>query len=320
MWARVYLQQANEPVSVAQDPHVWLSDGPDAILYSLMDNYLCCTANFGQGWPRFIQRMVLASPADGAVVLAVLGPVNATVGAASVQVVSDYPFGDVLSIFLAAPAPVPLRVRVPSWAAMATMAVNGGAPFAVGAFAGQLYDVPLSAAHWAAAAAAGAPVAIVFDTAPAIRIERFYNDAASVHRGALAYALTLEENFTTTRDYGWGAKDFTVTQPAGTKIAWNSALVVDPADPAATLSFARVGPVPALPFSSVEHSNVITGSARAVRAWSFASDGSAAPPPQSPLDCSAVGASGDAVTVSLTPFGATHLRMTELPWTPPAAA
>jgi hypothetical protein len=41
MWARVYLQQSNEPISVSQNPHVWLSDGPDAILYSLMDNYLC---------------------------------------------------------------------------------------------------------------------------------------------------------------------------------------------------------------------------------------------------------------------------------------
>ena len=81
------------------------------------------------------------------------------------------------------------------------------AAFPVGAFAGQLYTVPLAAAHWEAAADAGAPVTVLFDTAPSIRVERFYADAASVHRGALAYALQLEENFTVTRDYGWGAKD-----------------------------------------------------------------------------------------------------------------
>lgn len=107
----------------------------------------------------------------------------------------------------------------------------------------------------------------------------------------------------------------TVTQPRNTTRAWNSALVIDPANPTATLSFARAGPVPALPFSSVTHSNVITGTARAVTAWGFAADGSAAPPPQSPYDCAAAGACADAVPVVLTPFGATHLRMTELPWT-----
>jgi hypothetical protein len=53
MWARVYLQQANEPISVPQNPHVWLSDGPDAILYSLMGNYACCSkwrSLWGCGW------------------------------------------------------------------------------------------------------------------------------------------------------------------------------------------------------------------------------------------------------------------------------
>ena len=310
----VYLQQANEPVSDVQDPHVWLSDGPDAILYSLMDNYLCCTANFGQGWPRFIQRMVLAAP-DGGVVLAVLGPVNATVGAASLAVVTDYPFGDALTLLFSAPAPTPLRVRVPSWAADATMAVDGGAPFSVGAFAGSIYEVPLSAAHWAAAAAAGAPIAVAFDTAPRVRVEHFYAGAASVFRGALVYALQLEENFTTTREYAWGARDYVVRQPANASVAWNSALVVDPDDAAATLSFARVGPVPALPFSSREHAGVISGLARALPAWGFAADGSAAPPPQSPVDCAQAGACGDVAAVTLTPFGSTHLRMTELPWT-----
>lgn len=315
MWARVYLQQSNEPISVSQNPHVWLSDGPDAILYSLKDNYLCCTANFGQGWPRFIQRMVLTAPEDGAFVLAILGPVNVTVGNTSLAVVTDYPFSDVLTLFFSSPTPTPLRVRIPSWAASATMAVGGSAPFPVGAFAGQLYTVPISAAH--RAAAAGAPVTVVFDTAPSIRIERFFADAASVHRGALAYALQLEENFTTTHDWGWGAKDFTVTQPQGTRIAWNSALVVDPADPARTLTHTRVGPVPPLPFSSTVHSSVITGTARALPGWGFASDGSAAPPPQSPVDCAAPGACSPATQVVLTPFGATHLRMTELPWTQP---
>ena len=43
---------------------------------------------------------------------------------------------------------------------------------------------------------------------------------------------------------------------------------------------------------------------------------SAAPPPQSPIDCTVAGACGEVVVGTFVPFGATHLRMTELPWAP----
>jgi hypothetical protein len=265
--------------------------------------------------------MVLLSPDDGALVLALLGPVNATVGNATLSVTTDYPFGDVLQIALAAPQPTPLRVRIPSWASSATMAISGGQPFSVGAFAGSLYTVPLSAAHWAAAAAQGQqqPILIAFDTAPSIRIEHYYAEAASVHRGALAYALQLGENVTVTREYGWGAKDLEVVQPAppaqGSPV-WSSALVLPGgAGAAAGLNFTRLGPPPDVPFSSTQPSCVIRGWVRQVAAWGFAADGSALPPPQSPVDCSAAGACGEPVLGTFVPFGTTHLRMTELPWT-----
>jgi hypothetical protein len=92
MWARVYLQQNNEPISVSQQQHVWYSDGPDAILYSLEANYAvssecgwpitrtavsgmqCCTSNFNFGWPRFIQKMIHVAP-DGGAAISLLGPV-----------------------------------------------------------------------------------------------------------------------------------------------------------------------------------------------------------------------------------------------------
>jgi uncharacterized protein len=41
---RVYLQSSNEVAAVVQRNHVWYSDGDDAIIYSLVGNYACCTA------------------------------------------------------------------------------------------------------------------------------------------------------------------------------------------------------------------------------------------------------------------------------------
>jgi hypothetical protein len=253
--------------------------------------------------------MVLHSPDDDAIVVAILGPVNVTVGNATLAVITDYPFGDILEMRLSAPSPRPLRVRIPSWATASTMQVNDDMPFDVGAFAGQLLTVPLTAGHWESAQA----VVVLFNTNPSIRIEHFFNEAATVHRGALAYALHLEENITITRSYGWGeARDLIVTQPTNTTISWNSALVLDPTSPVTSLSFSRVGPVPEVPFSSTVQSNVITGVVRAMPNWGFAPDGSAAPPPMSPVDCSNCGPLAKGIFV---PFGSTHLRMTELPWT-----
>jgi len=265
--------------------------------------------------------MVLLSPEDGALVLATLGPVTATVGNATLSVDTEYPFGDVLLLTLTAPQPTLLRVRIPSWASSATMAIGSSAPFSVAAFAGTLYTVPLSAQHWAEAAArnsSSSSITITFDTAPSIRIEHYFNGAASVHRGALAYALQLGENFTVTHDYQWGAKDYNITQPSpapAAAAAWNSVLVVaDAANPQASLNFTRLGPPPAVPFSSTLPSNIITGWVRQLQSWGFAADGSAQPPPQSPVDCTVAGACGELVLGNFVPFGATHLRMTELPW------
>ena len=91
--------------------------------------------------------------------------------------------------------------------------------------------------------------------------------------------------------------------------------VLDPANPGATLTFERTGPVPDVPFSSQETSCVIHATVRSVRAWGFARDGSAAPPPVSPIDCSGAGACGTPIKALLVPFGTTHLRMTEMPFT-----
>jgi hypothetical protein len=96
---------------------------------------------------------------------------------------------------------------------------------------------------------------------------------------------------------------------------WNIALVVDPNYPDRSLTFSRVGPVPEVPFAATESPVTIRGQARVVNAWGYASDGSAAPPPQSPIDCTVQGACGDLIDVTLVPYGTTHLRITEIPYT-----
>ena len=324
MWSRVYLQQQNEVFAGHTSPHVWNTDGDDSTTYSLAGNYMCCTANFNQGWSRFIAHALHAAPGGGLAVTH-LAPMSATLaGGVFVNVSGDYPFNDDVTIALsnlpAGPLAFPLFVRVPGWATAATLSVNGGAPVAVGAANGTMLRV-----DWAGAS--GPSAAVTLATNPAVRVEPWFNGALAVFRGALLYSLRLDENFVNTTAAAGEprATDWVVAQPGcdkpngGTCAApWNAALVVaDPAHAEAGFAFRRTGDVPAVPFAAGlwGASNLeLTATVRLVSAWGV-NVGAAQPPPASPVDCSAAGACGETFTATFVPYGATHLRMTQLPWT-----
>lgn len=135
MWAHQYLQQANEITALyGQKEHVWQTDGPDSTGFGVAPNFGCCTANFNQGWPKFANNIVLESTADDGIVIALIAPVVATLPKATVEIVTDYPFGDTVSITVdltaqaaAAAADTPVHIRIPGWATKATVDGNPAA-------------------------------------------------------------------------------------------------------------------------------------------------------------------------------------------------
>lgn len=53
MWAHQYVQMSNQMAcETFPGKSVFRTNGPDAHLFGLEPNYGCCTANFGQGWPK----------------------------------------------------------------------------------------------------------------------------------------------------------------------------------------------------------------------------------------------------------------------------
>ena len=272
---------------------------------------------------------MLHSTPDGGVAVSVLGPVSARLASGiAVNVSTEYPFGDDVTVTLTGlpggAIAFPLYIRVPSWATAATVSVNGGAPAAVGAANGTMLRV-----NWAGAA--GPTASITLSTNPAVRVEPWFNGALAVFRGALLYSMRLDENFanTTSAPGEPRATDWVVEQsgpgcdkPNGGSCdaPWNSAIVVaDPAHPEASFSFRRTGPTPQVPFAAGlwGASNLeLTAQVRTVASWGV-TVGTAAPPPSSPVDCTAAGSCSDAFLATWVPFGATHLRMAELPWTAP---
>lgn len=277
--------------------------------------YPCCTANGPQGWPRYVPRMVHASP-DGGLALSLLGPLTATVNGVTLTVDTQYPFDDYLNISVTnAPQAFPLYIRVPGWATAATLSVDGGPAMPVGAYNGTMYQVLLVNAG---------DHSLVYALNPAIFVDSIavgFNGAISVHRGPLLYGLHLGEVFNVTAQHNTSSPDHPLCADyeINSTSTWNVALVYDPSDtagPSKFFSFARTGSLNATqPF---DHSNpplVITAQARELPGWGLVL-GSADVPPSSPA-CAAPSANcGAPQQVTLFPYGMTHLRMSVLPWTP----
>jgi hypothetical protein len=309
MWHHPYLHQTNEIRAVNVSAHPWLTDGPAANTYGVDGGGTgCCTTNGGTGWPAVLGAALRATPSGG-LALGLLLPVAANVtltgSGAVVRVAVDtaHPFEDDarVNVVGAPPGGLSFDLRVPSWVgADATVAVNGGAPQPAAPFAGRFLRLQLPAGD----------SSLALSTAPRVRLTRWFNSAVAVERGALVFALELQEHVVVTREWGFpNASDLNVT----TDSPWNYALVVaDPARPELSFNVSARRAPGSLPWGGGDAVPVaITAWARRVNAWGEARN-AAAPPPASPA-CAAPGACGPPELVTLVPHGSTLLRITEFP-------
>lgn len=292
MWAHQYDQQANQ-VLCTIDKRPW-TNSAEANIFGLEPHYRCCTANFNQGWPKFIASMWMGVPSGGLAAVA-LGPSAVTADIAgtsvTVEVRTDYPFGSMLEFEVrpSKPTTFPLMIRIPAWAEGATLSIGKESPrpVAPGAFA-------TVSRTWKRET-----VVVTLPMKP--RVSRGFNDSATIHRGPLTYALKIDAEWKAIRGKK-PAQDFEV-RPLS---KWNYALVLDPANPGKNLSVAEKG-VKMPCFSEDRAPVVMTAKARELPSWGL--DGaSASPPPQSP-----VATSSPVKDVTLIPYGSAKLRITEFP-------
>ena len=120
MTAHQYDQQCNQVICSAKGEHVYTSNGPEANLYGLEPNFGCCTANMHQGWPKFASHLWMKTD-DGGLAAIAYAPcvIKTTIQGkpVKVEVVTDYPFRDVIHIQATVPEAMtlPLHVRKPGW-------------------------------------------------------------------------------------------------------------------------------------------------------------------------------------------------------------
>lgn len=137
MWTHQYDQQTNQIrcARLPQEHIVFGTNGPESHLFGLEPHFGCCTANFGQGWPKFALSTFMAF--EGGIVSAALAPasVHTIIGGQAVccRLETEYPFRGRLTYTVTTQAPVEfeLKLRIPGWAASAEV---DGQPASPGSF------------------------------------------------------------------------------------------------------------------------------------------------------------------------------------------
>jgi len=294
MWAHQYNQEPNQ-VECSLHRKPWTTDGPESNLFGLEPNFGCCTANFNQGWPKFAATLFMLSQDDG-MVAAAYSPCEARTMVRDIQVhvveETSYPFhGTVrMTINPASPLAFPLLLRIPAWAAGATIKVNGQQ---------QPAPAPGGFARVERTWKAGDHVDIEFPLVP--RVSRWFRDSIAVERGALVFSYGIREDWVKLRDRGMTA-DWQV-YPA---TEWNYALAVDDASPSQSITAidAEVGNHP---FSAKDVPVKLQVKGRKLPDWR-AVDGVADPVPPGPVT-----SDQPDETVTLIPYAAAKLRITAFP-------
>lgn len=295
--ARQYFQQANQVMITRHYRNFDVNhDGTD-VCYGLFTGYACCTSNMHQGWPKFTQNLWYATP-DGGLAAMVYAPcaVTAVAGGRPVTVAEEttYPFSDAVRFrIVAGGGKFPLRLRVPSWCTGASVLVNG-TPVSV------RDSVVLVDRVWAM----GDRVELRLPMH--VSVQRWHENAVSVERGPLVYALKIGEKTREVRDTtGYGV--FTEIRPT---TPWNYGLLDVGAAGLQRDFSVVVGDVSHYPWTASAAPVVIHAKARRLPDWGMYNE-SAGPQPYSNIYQEQVSSAVE--DVLLIPYGCTRLRISEFP-------
>jgi hypothetical protein len=182
-----YFSAANQVVIAATNSHTprW----PTRMTYRAAHDTECCAGNINRAMPNYVIRMWMR-PTDDGLAAVYYGPseVTATVGRQKISVAeeTDYPFRDTILFRIKTPAPVEfnLRLRIPGWCTNATINVNGA-----------MHELSPDAGTFASVQRLFSDGDTVELKLPMpVRVENWFQDqSVCVTRGPLVYSLKIAE-------------------------------------------------------------------------------------------------------------------------------
>ena len=275
-------------------------DYDDGRTPSPRSGFPCCCYNFHMGWPKFVQNS-WAQTADGGLAVLAYAPTQVfhTVGGVKIGIVeeTEYPFNDTIRFRITAPKKVSfsLQLRIPAWCKNPSVQINGAA--GPRATAGQFLTI---SREWSS------DDEIVVRFPMDVQLVAGVNNSQCVWRGPLLYTLQIGEQWTPfdvgKREGGAGFESYEVTPTS----PWNYALQTS----GGARDFqVQTKALSGNPFEKARTPVTLQAKARRLPEWTLAWNQNVAfDPPVSP-----VASQQTLETVTLVPFGAQMLRVTNFP-------
>jgi len=122
MWTHQYDQQVNQVACIIPEASSFFTTNRGrANMFGLEPEYGCCTANMAQGWPKLAMNVFHRS--ESGIMCSLMLPAVLECDIARVEIVTDYPFRHSATYIVESDAEFELSVRIPAWAKSIT--VNG---------------------------------------------------------------------------------------------------------------------------------------------------------------------------------------------------
>ena len=294
-----YYTLPNQVVSVPGS-HGFNQDYANGIVPSPYSGYPCCRYNMHMGWPYFVKNSWSATP-DGGLAVNTYGPMEISAIVAKKTKVTinedtDYPFEEQirLSISLDKEASFPLKLRIPSWCKKPMVTLNGK-PMS-GVKAGEEF---LINRNWKN------NDKILLDFPMHLAVQNQVNNAISIERGPLVYALKIAQQEKNVKEFavkGFYETEITPASP------WNYGLVLDKSSIEKSLVVVKSA-MPDNPFIQGQTPITLKVKAKQIPSWTLDYIKTAAfDVPVSPVQ------SGEKTEeVTLVPFGSESLRVSIFP-------
>lgn len=290
-WRHQYDQQVNQ-IEVSTAQRQWTNNGPHANLFGLEPQWGCCTSNYHQGWPKFVEHLWMATQ-DGGLAVMSYAPAQVEIILPSgnhlkAECSGDYPFSGnpEIKFSLDQSGDFPLRLRIPAWVAGGEVRIGDQTWKPV---AGRFLEIQR---HWND----GDVVKIRFDMPTKVKA---WGPGNIVMRGPLLFAMNIVPKENDLGPEAWSDEELYPTE------AWNLAPKIKPGEDLSKW-VKKADPVPDRVFDWRNPVLSLRIPARTVENWEMEED-SAGPIPLAPR------LGGPEGTALLIPYAAAKLRVTVFP-------